>query len=125
MMYIMQGVTSEWHVKVNQLGLLASLSGLGQVIGSWTFGRLSDLRGRRTSLLCAVSLTTSVGILSAVAPTFESFVLFRFIINIGLSGALPVAFTLLSEFLPAKQRPRWTSFLYTSFGVGRLVTSLT
>jgi len=123
MMYIMQGVTTEWHVQVGELGLLASVSGIGQVIGSWAFGRLSDLRGRRFSLLWAVTLTTMVGFLSAVAPTFGSFLVLRGVINIGLSGALPVAFTLLSEFLPPKERPRWTSFLYSSFGVGRLLTA--
>lgn len=123
-MYIMQGVSKEWNVQGGGLGLLGAFSGVGQAIGSSAFGRCSDRYGRRSSLLWALLLTFSVGGFSALAPTYASFLVLRFAINLGLGGALPCAFTLLLEYVPARQRSRWMPWLYVAFGVGRLLTSL-
>jgi len=120
LMYILQGVAAEWGVEGEALGLLGSSSGLGQAVGATAFGRLSDRWGRRASLLLALGWTFAVGGLCAVAPNYPSFLLLRFVINIGLGGALPIGFTLVAEVLPEEDRSRWSPILYASYGSGRL-----
>eukprot|EP00928_Gymnodinium_smaydae_P095827 TRINITY_DN8320_c0_g1_i2.p1 TRINITY_DN8320_c0_g1~~TRINITY_DN8320_c0_g1_i2.p1 ORF type:complete len:467 (+),score=88.07 TRINITY_DN8320_c0_g1_i2:42-1403(+) len=124
LMYIIQGASGEWKVEGELLGLLGSSAGLGQAIGSFAFGLLSDLRGRRHALLSALLCTFVLGVLGAAMPDYRSFLLLRFLVNIGLGGALPCAFTLFTEFLPTKLRSSWTPALYSSYGVGRLLTSV-
>jgi len=123
LMYIIKGVEQSWDVRGEWLGLFAAASGLGQSIGSIAFGRWSDVKGRRHGLIAALAATFVLGGLCTLAPNFPVFVLLRFLVNIALGGALPCAFTLLAEFLPTRERATWIPFLYTTYGVGRLLTA--
>lgn len=124
LMYIMRGVTQEWGVHGEALGLLGSSSGVGQTIGAYVFGYLSDAFGRRRAFLWALGVTLSVGSVCAAAPNYTSFLLLRLGTNIGLGGALPVGFTLLAEVLPEKKRAQWAPVLYASYGLGRWLTGI-
>lgn len=123
LMYVIQAATLEWGVQGSSLGLLGASSGLGQAIGAFLFGRWSDIRGRRDGLLWALAITFMTGGLCAAAPSYASFVFLRFLANIGLGGALPCAFTLLTEFLPVPERARWIPYLYATYGAGRFLTA--
>eukprot|EP00929_Paragymnodinium_shiwhaense_P064429 TRINITY_DN32263_c0_g1_i1.p1 TRINITY_DN32263_c0_g1~~TRINITY_DN32263_c0_g1_i1.p1 ORF type:complete len:560 (-),score=71.64 TRINITY_DN32263_c0_g1_i1:22-1620(-) len=124
LMYLVDAASSEWDVHGEELGLLGSVSGLGQAIGATAFGQLSDIKGRRWGLLWALVTTFITGVICAMAPNYWLFLLLRLLANIGLGGALPCAFTLLSEYLPTEERSRWLPYLYTSYGCGRFATAL-
>ncbi|MFW1691525.1 MFS transporter, partial [Acinetobacter ursingii] len=60
----------------------------------------------------------------AVAPNLTSLVICRFIVGLGLGGQLPVAVTLVSEYVPAQVRGRFSVLLESFWGLGWLVAAL-
>eukprot|EP00927_Polykrikos_kofoidii_P023446 TRINITY_DN21609_c0_g1_i3.p1 TRINITY_DN21609_c0_g1~~TRINITY_DN21609_c0_g1_i3.p1 ORF type:complete len:483 (+),score=59.74 TRINITY_DN21609_c0_g1_i3:169-1449(+) len=122
-MYVIQAVNTEWHVHGQASSWLGFSGGIGQAIGATVFSRLADAYGRRFAFLAAMAVTLVSGALLSVAPNYSTLVAIRVVTNAGVGGALPVAFTLLSEVLPVSHRARWLPVLYTAYGLGRLVTA--
>ena len=76
---------------------------LGTVIGSFVWGGLADRFGRRRAVLLAVILFMATAICGAM-PAFQLNLVMCFFMGIGAGGLLPIAYTLLSETMPARQR---------------------
>ena len=76
---------------------------LGTVIGSFLWGGLADRFGRRRAVLLAVIIFMGTAICGAM-PTFQLNLVMCFFMGIGAGGLLPIAYTLLSETMPARHR---------------------
>lgn len=76
---------------------------LGTVIGSFLWGGLADRFGRRRAVLLAVIIFMATAICGAM-PAFQLNLVMCFFMGIGAGGLLPIAYTLLSETMPARQR---------------------
>src|SRR2546422_9775187 len=69
---------SEFFPKGDQTTQLLNAAGVFAVgflmrpIGSWLFGRIADKRGRRASMMIAVSLMCGGSLLVAVLPTYAT-----------------------------------------------------
>lgn len=108
--FIAPGVTKEYGLKsaLNPHGHPAEaflpLSGItGTVVGSLVWGWLGDRIGRRAAMLMAGIIFVGTSICGAM-PSFDLNLVMCFIMGIGAGGMLPVAFTLLSETIPARHR---------------------
>ena len=66
-----------------QSALLSSVIFIGMLFGSFVWGGLSDVSGRRFTLLTSMSVNGAFGLMSAFAPNFTTFVVFRFVSGIG------------------------------------------
>lgn len=66
-----------------QNALLSSIIFLGMLFGGYLWGGLSDLSGRRCTLLLSLTLNGVFGLSSAFAPNYATFLVFRFISGIG------------------------------------------
>ena len=66
-----------------QSALLSSIIFLGMLIGGYLWGGLSDLSGRRHTVIMSLTLNGIFGLASAFAPNFSVFLLFRFVSGIG------------------------------------------
>jgi EmrB/QacA subfamily drug resistance transporter len=69
------------------------------------FGKLSDIYGRRTVLLLAISIFILGSIACALAPTLWLLVLSRGLQGIGGGGLLPIAQTIIADLLSPRERP--------------------
>jgi putative MFS transporter len=88
------------HVPVG----LFPLSGIaGTVIGSFLWGFLGDRIGRRASILLACVIFIATSMCGAMAP-FGANVVICFIMGLAAGGLLPIAYALLTETVPARQR---------------------
>ena len=76
---------------------------LGTVIGSFIWGSIADRFGRRRAVLLAVILFIATSICGAM-PAFQLNLVMCFFMGIGAGGLLPIAYTLLSETMPARHR---------------------
>ena len=76
---------------------------LGTVIGSFIWGSIADRFGRRRAVLLAVILFIATSICGAM-PAFQLNLVMCFFMGLGAGGLLPIAYTLLSETMPARQR---------------------
>lgn len=63
--------------------LLSSVIFIGMLFGSYIWGSLADLIGRRTTIVCSLTISAVFGFVSAFSPWFWLFVLLRFFSGFG------------------------------------------
>ncbi|RKT89204.1 MFS transporter, putative metabolite:H+ symporter [Saccharopolyspora antimicrobica] len=117
--FLLAPVSQDLGLTGAQAGLVASSVFVGMAVGATAAGAIADRVGRRTVLVTSMFVWGVASLLTAFAWDMESFVVLRLITGIGLGAELPVAFTLLAEFVPAARRARANSELVIlgAFGV--------
>ncbi|MED0659058.1 MFS transporter [Bacillus smithii] len=115
--FIQAALQKDWNLSVKEMGWIGSVNSIGMAAGAFLFGLLADRIGRKPVFLITLLLFTIGSGLSAFTSTLVLFLFFRFFIGMGLGGELPVASTLVSESVPAKDRGR-TIVLLESFWAG-------
>ncbi|SPL70474.1 niacin transporter NiaP [Acinetobacter stercoris] len=122
--FIMATLVKDWGLLPAQSGMIVSIGFVGMAIGAVFSGGLADRFGRRT-VFAATLVTYSIATaLCAFAPNLTWLLIFRFIVGLGLGGQLPVAVTLVSEYVPAHVRGRFIVLLESFWGLGWLVAAL-
>ena len=114
-------VGASFGADAQAIGGLISAIFLGMIPGSLLWGKLSNIIGRKKSLLISIGGYGVFPLLSAAAPSFEALWWVRFFAGVVLSGALVVTFPLFTELLPVKWRGRGTVFLSAGWPVGTLI----
>ncbi|MGF7048018.1 putative MFS transporter [Paenibacillus sp. DS2015] len=122
--FIVAVLREEWTLSAGQVGFLTSISSLGMVLGAAMAGVMADRYGRKAILLWTLLIFSIASGLSALATGFGVLCLLRFISGIGLGGELPVASTLVSESMPAKDRGRAVVLLESFWAVGWICAAL-
>eukprot|EP00850_Spirogloea_muscicola_P001705 SM000006S19470 [mRNA] locus=s6:960709:967754:- [translate_table: standard] len=113
----------EWGLSSSQEVLLTSLVFLGIFLGSYCWGLLADLKGRRVGFFATAAFTFAFGLVSAWSPSFWILLLCRMCVGFGLGGA-PCVFNLCSEFLPPASRGFWLVFIEFFWTVGSVIEAL-
>ncbi|MDH1365297.1 MFS transporter [Acinetobacter johnsonii] len=122
--FILAKMAEDWHMSPTEKGWVVSIGFVGMAIGAVCSGGLADRIGRKTvfaATLVIYSLATAV---CAFAPNLTWLLVFRFIVGLGLGGQLPVAVTLVSEYIPAQVRGRFIVLLESFWGLGWLCAAL-
>lgn len=66
-----------------QNAVLSSVVFVGMLFGSYSWGALADIVGRRLMLLVSLSINGTFAFVSAFSPNIALFTVFRFISGIG------------------------------------------
>ena len=122
--FILAKMAEDWAMTPTEKGWVVSIGFVGMAIGAVASGALADRFGRKTifaSTLVIYSLATAA---CAFAPNLTWLLVFRFIVGLGLGGQLPVAVTLVSEYIPAHVRGRFIVMLESFWGLGWLCAAL-
>ena len=109
---------SEWSLSGDQVALAGSVGLLGMLVGGAYGGRLADRYGRKAVFQWTLLLFSVATGLCGLAWSFESLLVLRFLVGVGLGGELPVAAALVSEFAPAAQRGRLVVLLESFWAFG-------
>ncbi|WP_454848796.1 MFS transporter [Rhizobium binxianense] len=115
-MGLLPDVAETFSVTTPQAGYVISAYALGVVIGAPVIAVLAAKMARRTLLLALMLLFAVGNILSAVAPTFESFTALRFISGLPHGAYFGVAALVAASMVPVHRRAR---------AVGRVMLGLT
>ena len=102
--FTLPALTKEWDLSLGQAGLVASIGTLGMGIGAVLFGPLGDRFGRRRHILTSLVLIVIGMVLTAFAPTFALFLVFRFFAGLFLGGIVPSINVLVSEYASDAKR---------------------
>jgi MFS transporter, putative metabolite:H+ symporter len=122
--FIIAALQKEWNLTVEQMGWIGSVNSIGMAVGALVFGLLADRIGRKNVFIITLLLFSVGSGLSAFATTLTVFLILRFFIGAGLGGELPVASTLVSESVPAKERGKVVVLLESFWAGGWLLAAL-
>jgi putative MFS transporter len=106
---------------VQGTALLGSSVFIGSFVGSFIFGNLADIKGRKPVFLCTLLVAMLGSALCAISLDLWSMTVSRFVAGIGLGGKLPVICTLVQELAPSSLRGRSIVFLESFWAVGCLL----
>eukprot|EP00249_Psilotum_nudum_P021889 c28291_g1_i2 orf=36-1682(-) len=121
--FVGPAVHREWGLSSTQESIITSVVFLGMMIGAYTWGIVSDLKGRRFGFLVTAVLTFCAGILSAFAPNYYALLLLRGLVGIGLAGG-PVILSWFLEFIPTPNRGLWMVIISVFWTVGTIAEAL-
>ena len=121
--FALPAIIGEFGISTAQGGLIATATFAGMLVGAWFWGTISDYVGRRMGFQLTVLIFAVFGLLSAFAPGWEWLLVLRFVTGFGLGGALPLDFSLYSEFLPTENRGRNLVILESFWALGTIIAA--
>ncbi len=107
-----------------QGGLLATATLLGIGLSSVVAGYVSDNFGRKTALIASLVTFGVFTAALALVPSFEVFLLLRFVAGFGLGGVWGVVSAYVVETWPSESRGRAAAFVLSSFPIGGVVAAV-
>lgn len=117
--FVGPSIRCEWDVTDVQAAMMTTIVFAGMTIGSICWGAIADRYGRKLSLILSTAVILVFGLVCAVAINFEMLLIARMVVGIGVSG-VPVAFSLLMEYLPLKIRGRMGIALCVCWSLGAM-----
>src|ERR1700761_3826652 len=102
--FTLPGIIGEFKLSPGQAGVLASSVFFGMLFGGIVVGTLADSIGRKKALIFAILIYGLTGLCVGLAPSYPVLVGLRVVQGFGLGAEVPLVFTYLSEFLPARRR---------------------
>ena len=113
----------QWTLTPAHLGLIGSYTLVGLLIGALSIGAVTDLIGRKKTIVLCLSWFSVAMALCAIAPTPESFGFFRFLNGLGLGGLLATANALVIEYCPTRRRTFIHAIIMTGFPAGGILAA--
>jgi MFS family permease len=90
-------ISKSLHVTAAEAGWLIAALYLASAIAQPTMGRLADLFGPRSVLLCALVLVGLSGIIGWFSTSLNALIVARVVLGIGTSGAYPAAMRMFRD----------------------------
>jgi MFS transporter, putative metabolite:H+ symporter len=101
--FVTPGMRDEYGITKSVVALLPFAALIGTVVGSVVWGALSDLYGRRATILLSAVMFIGTSICGAM-PSFWWNIGMCFLMGAAAGGMLPVTYALLAEIMPTKYR---------------------
>lgn len=113
--FVLPGLTREYGIGRSTAALLPLVALTGTTVGSFVWGWLADVYGRRVSIMLSTILFAATSICGAM-PAFEWNLLMCLLMGMSAGGMLPVVYTLLAEIMPPRHRS-WVLVLVGGAGL--------
>ena len=113
--FVLPGMSSEYGISRSTVAWFPFTALVGTTVGSFVWGWLADVYGRRVSILLSTILFVATSICGAM-PRFELNLLMCFLMGSSAGGMLPVVYTLLAEIMPPRHRS-WVLVLVGGTGL--------
>jgi MFS family permease len=121
---VIPGIQAEFNLDGQQAVLINIVWFVGIALGALGFGYLADRVGRRKLFIATLILYSLAAIATATAPSYEIFVLFRFVTALGVGGEYSAVTSAIAEFTPARSRGRSNGVVMSFWAVGGILASL-
>jgi MFS transporter, putative metabolite:H+ symporter len=101
--FVTPGMRIEYGIDRTTVALLPLSALIGTAVGSFVWGALADIYGRRASILLSSVMFVGTSICGAM-PSFSWNIVMCFLMGAAAGGMLPVAYALLAEIMPTRHR---------------------
>jgi len=108
----------EFGLDPNAKSWLFTMNNIGMVLGAAMGGWLADRTGRRPVLLCAVALFGMFTFWVAIAKSYETLVVVRFLAGLGFGAALPNMMAISAELSSPARRAITASLVFCGLPIG-------
>jgi len=98
-----------------------SASLFGMLLGAPVAGMLGDRFGRKRVIIASITSYASLSALAAFSTSIDQLTLVRFIIGLGLGGALPNVLALATELMPSRARATGAALVGVGIPLGAVV----
>jgi EmrB/QacA subfamily drug resistance transporter len=88
------------------------------------YGKISDLYGRRPVLLFAITTFLIGSLLAGMSQNMAQLIIFRGVQGLGAGGLMTLAFTIVSDVVPPRERGRYQGLFGAVFGVASVAGPL-
>ena len=109
------------HLTTGDVGLLASVYLLGEVVGALVFGRLTDILGRRRLFLVTLITYLVASGIGGLAWNLPFLLVFRFIAGTGIGGEYTAINSAIDELIPSYYRGRTDIIVNGSYWAGAMI----
>ncbi|MCL4493971.1 MAG: MFS transporter [Firmicutes bacterium] len=122
-------LTRQFHLAAGAMGLLASATLAGSILGGMSAGVLADRYGRKTLLIWDLVIFILFSAISSLAVSYLWVVLARFVVGLAVGADYAISPTYVAEFALPESRGfhmgyiwlAWSVGAVGSFGLGALV----
>lgn len=101
--FVTPGMRAEYGLSFSAVAVLPFVALMGTTVGSFIWGALADIYGRRAAILLAAVMFVGTSICGTM-PSFSFNILMCFMMGLAAGGMLPVANALIAEIMPTKHR---------------------
>ena len=115
---VVPGIATDWGVPPGDLWPTLSAGLFGLMLGAFFIAPLADNYGRRRVIIYSVAVFGTLTIAAVVAQTITEMVVFRFLIGLGLGGAMANTAALTAEMSPPSKRAFYVAIMFCSFSLG-------
>jgi putative MFS transporter len=122
--FLLGSIRAEFALSPAQAGLLSSMSFVGMFLGASSAGLLADRFGRTTVFQTSMIFWGLGSIACGLAPDLTLLALARVLLGFGMGMEFPVAQSMISEIMPAKNRGRYIAYLEGFWPIGFIVSGL-
>jgi AAHS family 4-hydroxybenzoate transporter-like MFS transporter len=116
--FVAPSLIQDWGLSKAAFGPVMSAGMVGLAIGALTAGPYADRLGRKKVLLFAVTAFSVLSLACAFARNPYELAALRLLTGVALGAALPNTTTLLSEYLPERNRSLFITIMFTGFNMG-------
>ena len=113
--FVLPGLSREYGIERSHAALLPFVALAGTTVGSFVWGWLADVYGRRVSIILSTIIFIATSVCGAM-PAFEWNLLMCFLMGASAGGMMPVVYTLLAEIMPPRSRS-WVLVLVGGTGL--------
>jgi MFS transporter, putative metabolite:H+ symporter len=122
--FVLGSIRGEFALTPAAAGVLSSMSFVGMFAGASTAGLLADRFGRRVVFQTSMIFWGAGGLLCGLAPDVQLLGLARILLGFGMGMEFPVAQSMVSELIPAKNRGRYLACLEGFWPLGFICSGL-
>ncbi|MEY9966170.1 putative MFS transporter [Streptacidiphilus sp. MAP12-16] len=98
---------AEFGLSASQLGLVTAVMAFGAIVGALSGGYFVDRFGRLRMFIVNLLLFVFATLGAAFAPNYQTLIVLRLLIGIGVGLDVPVAMAFLVEFMAMKKKAKW------------------
>ena len=124
MTFLLAPISKAFSLTPGQTGFLGSASLAGMAFGAVFAGILADRFGRKTVFQTSMIVWGGAAILCSLAWSYDSLLLFRFILGIGMGAEFPIAQSIVSEIIPAPCRGKYIALLEGFWPLGFILAGV-